>query len=90
MKKNNREKETLNAAEKYVKNFDESVKSAREIGFIDSANWQAKRMFTEEQVTEFVEFCVDKIANFLVGKEDLDDQDQEYSIKEFVKQSKKK
>ena len=47
-------KETLEAAEKYVKNFAESVKSAREIGFIDGAKWQAERMYSEEEVLEIL------------------------------------
>jgi hypothetical protein len=42
--------ETLEeAAEKYVKHFAPSVKSAREIGFIDGAKYQAKRMYSEEE-----------------------------------------
>jgi len=45
-------KETLEAAEKYVKNFAQSVKSAREIGFIDGAKWQAERMYSEEEMEE--------------------------------------
>lgn len=42
------------AAEKYVENFAESVKSAREIGFIDGAKWQAERMYSEEEVRELL------------------------------------
>lgn len=45
------EKETIKeAAEKYVKHFAPSVKSAREIGFIDGAKWQAEKMYSEEEV----------------------------------------
>ena len=48
-------KETQEASEKYVKNFAESVKSARQIGFMDGAKWQAERMYSEEEVIKIVE-----------------------------------
>ena len=48
-------KETLEeAVEKYVKNFAPSVKSAREIGFIDGAKWQAERMYNEEELRKML------------------------------------
>ena len=48
-------KETLEeAAEEYVKNFAMSVKSAREIGFIDGAKWQQERMYNEEEVLDIL------------------------------------
>ena len=51
-------KETLQeAAEKYVKHFAPSVKSAREIGFIDGANYQTERMYSDMQ--EYAEFCIE-------------------------------
>jgi ClpP class serine protease len=53
--KKNKKKETLEeAAEKYVKNFAESVKSARKIGFIDGAKWQQERMYSEEEVLKLL------------------------------------
>ena len=52
-------KETLEeAAESYVKNFAPSVKSARKIGFIDGAKYQAERMYSEEDMQEYAEFCI--------------------------------
>lgn len=48
-------KETQEASEKYVKNFAESVKSARQIGFMDGAKWQTERMYSEEEVIAIVE-----------------------------------
>jgi hypothetical protein len=49
------------AAEKYVKKFAESVKSTREIGFIDGAKWQAERMYSEEEVLKLlVDFSNDR------------------------------
>ena len=49
-------KETLEeAAGRYVKNFAMSVKSAREIGFIDGAKYQAERMYSEEEVVDLIE-----------------------------------
>ncbi len=51
MQKEDPKQETLEeAAEKYVKNFAMSVKSAREIGFIDGAKWQQERMYSEEDM----------------------------------------
>ena len=51
-------KETIEeAAEKYVKHFAPSVKSAREIGFIDGANYQAERMYSDMQ--GYAEFCIE-------------------------------
>ena len=47
-------KETLEAAEKYVKNFAPSVKSAREIGFIDGAKYMAERSYSEEEVLDLL------------------------------------
>ena len=50
--------ETLEeAAEKYVKHFAPSVKSAREIGFIDGAKYQADRTYSDMQ--EYAEFCIE-------------------------------
>ena len=44
-------KETIEeAAGRYVKHFAPSVKSAREIGFIDGANYQAERSYSEEEI----------------------------------------
>jgi len=44
-------KETLQeAARNYVENFAMSVKSAREIGFIDGAKWQQEKI--KEQLKE--------------------------------------
>jgi hypothetical protein len=46
-------KETLEkAAEKYVENFAMSVKSARQIGFIDGAKWQQEKSYSEEEVNK--------------------------------------
>ena len=46
-------KETIEeAAEKYVKHFAPSVKSAREIGFIDGAYYQAERSYSEEEMLQ--------------------------------------
>lgn len=51
---NNMDSETLEeAAGRYVKHFAPSVKSAREIGFIDGAKYQAERMYTEEDFKLF-------------------------------------
>lgn len=51
MKEFIKEKETLEeAAANYVENFAMSVKSAREIGFIDGAKWQQERSYSEEEV----------------------------------------
>ena len=44
------------AARSYVENFATSVKSAREIGFIDGAKWQQERMYSEEKVIELIQF----------------------------------
>ena len=47
--------ETLEeAAEKYTENFALSVKSAREIGFKDGAKWMQERMYSEEEVQNFI------------------------------------
>ena len=66
------------AAEKYVKNFAPSVKSAREIGFIDGAKYQAKRMYSEEEVLD------------LLKKFYQDDNNFNGTIKEWFEQFKKK
>ena len=48
--------ETLEeAARSYVENFATSVKSAREIGFIDGAKWQQERMYSEEEVIDLIQ-----------------------------------
>lgn len=48
---NNMDSETLEeAAGRYVKHFAPSVKSAREIGFIDGAKYQAERSYSEEDM----------------------------------------
>jgi hypothetical protein len=48
--------ETLEeAARSYVENFATSVKSAREIGFIDGAKWQQERMYSEEEVLDLIQ-----------------------------------
>ena len=67
-------KETLEAAEKYVKNFAESVKSAREIGFIDGAKWQAERMYS----------YIDELRNDLYDKLPIGDVDA-FEILKVVK-----
>ena len=61
------EKEILEAAEKYVKNFAPSVKSAREIGFIDGANWQAKRMYSEEEVKQIIDATLIAHSDFVLA-----------------------
>jgi hypothetical protein len=52
------DKEIEEAAERYVENFAESVKSAREIGFIDGANYQAERMYGESDMIRFMQFII--------------------------------
>ena len=55
-------KETLEeAAEEYVKNFAMSVKSAREIGFIDGIKWQQERSYSEEDMRKAI------FTSFLLG-----------------------
>ena len=49
-------KETLEeAAEKYAKQFDYAEDSSPQIDFITGANWQAERMYSEEEVIKIVE-----------------------------------
>jgi hypothetical protein len=50
---------------------------------------QQERMYSEEEVLAFGQFCVDKIADFLNGKGDQTDG-KEYSMKELFEQFKKK
>jgi tRNA A37 N6-isopentenylltransferase MiaA len=48
-------KETLEeAAKEYAKNFAMSVKSARDIGFIEGAKWMEERMYSEEEVLKLL------------------------------------
>jgi hypothetical protein len=52
------------ASAKYVENFAMSVKSAREIGFIDGAKWQQENMYSEIEVIELIQFLsMDKDFN---------------------------
>lgn len=49
------EKETLEeAAVKYAKQFDYAEDSSPQIDFIEGANWQAERMYSEEEVRELL------------------------------------
>ena len=79
-------KETLEgAAERHYVNCIPSDRHS----FISGAKWQAERMYSEEEVLAFGEFCVVKIADFLDGKGDQTDG-QEYSMEELFEQFKKK
>jgi hypothetical protein len=74
------------AAKKYVKNFAESVKSAREIGFIDGANYQAERMYSEEDLREAFK------GGSKMSWTDISQETQEpyyYDFKEWFEQFKK-
>jgi len=74
-------KETLEeAAKEYVENFATSVKSAREIGFIDGAKWQQERMYSEEEVLKIII----SHTNFLVHGTKI------ITFKEWFEQFKKK
>ena len=56
------------AARNYVENFAMSVKSAREIGFIDGAKWQQERMYSEEEVLSILKQTeVSKTSIFQLG-----------------------
>jgi hypothetical protein len=44
------------AAKGYVGNFAMSVKRAKEIGFIEGANWQAKNMYSEVDIYSLLDF----------------------------------
>ena len=49
-------KETLEeAAEKYAKQFDYAEDSSPPIDFVEGAKWQAKRMYSEEEVLELLQ-----------------------------------
>lgn len=72
MKEFIKEKETLEeAAANYVENFAMSVKSAREIGFIDGAKWQQERSYSEEEVYHIL--CEHTAFLFAGGKSTLTD-----------------
>ena len=50
--------ETLEeAAEDYAKQFSDEYSSS-EIDFIAGAKWQAERMYSEEDMQEYAEFCI--------------------------------
>jgi hypothetical protein len=54
-------KETLEeAAERYAKQFDYAEDSSPQIDFIVGANWQAERMYSEEEVKDIVEKTIEK------------------------------
>ena len=55
------------AAEKYVKHFAPSVKSAREIGFIDGAKYQAKKMYSEEEVKQIIDVTLIEHSDFVLA-----------------------
>jgi hypothetical protein len=61
-------KETLKeVAEKYVENFAMSVKSARQIGFIDGAKWQAERMYSEEEVKQIIDKTLIQYSDYVLA-----------------------
>ena len=49
------EKEIEEAAGKYAKKYALSTRHISHIGFEDGAKWQAKRMYSEEEVIAIVE-----------------------------------
>jgi hypothetical protein len=70
-------------AEKYFNNFDKIF------GFIEGAEWQMERSYSEEEVLSFGKFCIGVVADFLDGKGNQTNG-QEYSMKELFDQFKKK
>ena len=53
------------AAKEYVENFAMSIKSERELGFKDGANWQSERMYSEEEVYNMI---IDLLKRKQVGQ----------------------
>jgi hypothetical protein len=54
-----KKQETLDeAAENYAKQFDYAEDSSPLIDFIEGAKWQAERMYSEEDMQEYAEFCI--------------------------------
>jgi hypothetical protein len=73
------EKETLEeAAGKYAKQYALSTRHISHIGFEDGANWQAERMYSEEDLREA----------YMVGKHGGTTQVY-YEFKEWFEQFKK-
>jgi hypothetical protein len=72
-------------AEKYVENFAMSVKSARQIGFIDGAKWQQQNSYSEVEVLKLLLSCKDKF-----GGSGLEDYVYDSQVKDWFKKFKKK
>lgn len=93
-------RESLNkAANKYAENWEEihpyidfddiTPTKVSEMDFKAGAKWQQEqRMYNEEDVLAFGQFCIRKVADFLDGKGDQSDG-QEYSMEELFEQFKK-
>ena len=79
-------KETLEeAAVKYAKQFDYAEDSSPQIDFIEGANWQAERMYSEEDMIEFAKWV------FLeVGSNTGKDRTNKELFNEWFEQFKKK
>ena len=56
LKINNTGQTIEEAAKEYVENFAMSVKRAKEIGFIEGANWQAKKMYSKVDIYSLLDF----------------------------------
>lgn len=79
------EKETLEeAAERYAKQFDYAEDSSPQIDFITGANWQAERMYSEDEVDELVNNLISNFKNYNGSSIDSE------KLKWFYQQLKKK
>jgi hypothetical protein len=77
-----RAEELLKAAENVFTNSRENYKARR--GFIEGANWQAERMYSEDEVDELVNNLISKFLNYNGSSIDSE------KLKWFYQQIKKK
>lgn len=78
-----RAEELLKAAENVFTISRENYKARR--GFIEGAEWQAERMYSEDEVLELLIKCVD-----ILGESNLSEKDSDKKVVEFFNRYKKK
>jgi hypothetical protein len=78
-------KETLEeAAENYAKQFNYAEDSDAYSDFIEGAKWQAKRMYSEEDMKKAIKFGLDGLYGYQMGEDGYFDN----QVKRFLKEIK--